>query len=286
MRFWIKRSDVLNALVAAAILGIVSAAAWLVIGVAAVLVAIALATLILLLTAFEIFRRDYYYSQTKADNDYNQIEALLSVFATIKPELPFPAMRHWAASPDLLKALVEIMIEERPQLVVEASSGVSTLVTAYMLKRNGGGKVISLEHDSRYAEITRRNIRFHKLEEYVTVIDAPLAPAGIPGGDWQWYDLEHFHPDRPIDLLVVDGPPNFDQPMSRYPALPKLRQYLNERFTILADDAIRDDQKKMVERWAQEYPGLKVEHLDLEKGAFVIHHEPATQTAEKKEATQ
>lgn len=214
---------------------------------------------------------------------YRQMEALISLYAVIKPDLPLPASRGWAASPDFLKQLAEVILHRQPKLVVEASSGFSTLVTAYCLKRIGKGKVVSLEHDALYAEATRRVIAFHGMQDIATVIHAPLTEVDIDHHKWLWYDLDRLQIDQPIDVLIIDGPPKATQPLSRYPALPLLHRHLNHDATILLDDGVRDDERETVARWEKEFPEITSEYLRLEKGAFLIrrHSEKRVDTKQQ-----
>ena len=58
-----------------------------------------------------------------------------------------------------------------------------------------------------------------------------------------------------IDLLVVDGPPAFaaGHGMSRYPALPVLRERLASGATVVLDDIERPGEQEVVERREREF---------------------------------
>lgn len=179
-------------------------------------------------------------------------------------------MRGWAASPDLLKKITEAILIEKPSLVVEVSSGVSTLVIAYCLKQLGRGKVVSLEHDAKFAAISQSFISFHGLEDIATIVDAPLKETVIDDQKWHWYNTDCLKFDQPIDLLVVDGPPGNIQKLSRYPALPVLYQQLSNRANIILDDGHRGDEKEIVARWEKEFNYISSEFLDAEKGTYLL----------------
>ena len=95
---------------------------------------------------------------------------------------------------------MEIIQQEQPDLVIEASSGVSTLISAYCLKSIGKGKIISLEHESKYAAISQELISTHGLQEIATIVHAPLKEYEIHGRQWLWYDISQLPLDEPIDL--------------------------------------------------------------------------------------
>jgi hypothetical protein len=61
------------------------------------------------------------------------------------------------------------------------------------------------------------------------------------------------------------------QRLSRYPALPLLFRRLSEKVTIILNDGIREDEKKIVDLWLKEFDRLSCEFIPLEKGCYVIH---------------
>lgn len=199
-----------------------------------------------------------------------QIESLFSIFSTLKPQLPLPTTRGWAASPDLLKEIISLTHRHKPQLVVEASSGVSTLIIAYCLQRLGTGKLISLEHEEKFAQVTQNNLSLHGLDDVATVIYAPLVEVEINGAKWLWYDLTKIEIPEAIDLLIVDGPPGTTQKLARYPALPMLHEKLSKKAIVLLDDGARADEAKIIEQWMAELKMSHSEYLPLEKGAYLI----------------
>src|SRR5262249_34784759 len=149
--------------------------------------------------------------------DYRQLEAFVSLLFTLQPSRPLPQTRGWAASPDLLTTITEVIFREKPGLVLEAGSGVSTLVIAYGLREVGAGKVVALEHDAHYAGRSQRLLAFHGLEDIATIVYAPLQGYEHQEQRWLWYDLAGVPLEQPIDLLVIDGPPGEVQPLARYP---------------------------------------------------------------------
>lgn len=246
------------------------------IGPAAAIVVSSLAGVVVLWVVLAVYRRlsdDARVNQERQDEqqrqNYRQIEALFSLFFTLKPALPLPEMRAWAGSPDLLKKIAEIVLMDRPVLVVEASSGVSTLVIAYCLKQLGRGKVVALEHEAKYAEASARMVACHGLQDIATIVHAPLREVAIGDRKWLWYDLDQLRVDAPIDLLVVDGPPDTIQQLARYPAVPLLHKQLRPGSKVMLDDSNRPQETEIVARWAKEF-GLSAESFPMEKGACIL----------------
>jgi hypothetical protein len=85
------------------------------------------------------------------ENSFRQIEALIGIYEETQINRALPPTRGWAASPDFLRNLCISVAEEKPKTIVECSSGISTLIAAACLKRQGSGHVYSLEHDPIFA---------------------------------------------------------------------------------------------------------------------------------------
>lgn len=264
----LKRNDKLFIAGLSAFIFIFTAVGWLLVGEAVFIFTSSLSVLFVLFTILEIYRRNNEFILEKTDASYQQVEAILSLYFTLKPNLPFPNTRAWAASPDLLKKISEIILTNKPDLVVEASSGVSTLIAAYCLKKIGKGKVISLDHESKYSQITRDMLTLHGLNDVATVIHAPLKDYKLNNEVWKWYDLDTLHIENNIDFLVIDGPPIATQTNARYPAIPLLHKYLGDESVILLDDGNRKSEQAVVKRWEEEFHDMKSEFFSFEKGAF------------------
>ena len=197
---------------------------------------------------------------------YGQIQAYHDLISTIQPRKPLPALRGWAASPDFLLHAANHVLTKKPRTIVECSSGASTIVLARCCEINGFGYVSSLEHDSRYAERTRQDLKEQKLERWATVIDAPLQ-AYPQIEDQRWYSINTpIFPESKIDLLVVDGPPLDSAALARYPALLILQPNLSSDCTILLDDADREEEAATLAMWHSEFPEFTQYSLPAEKG--------------------
>jgi Methyltransferase domain len=201
---------------------------------------------------------------------YGQLEAILGLNAVLRPTYPFPGTRGWAASPDLLREVVTHVLHKPVHLAVEASSGTSTLMIAYAMERKGSGRVIALEHDAVYAGRTRALLDMHGLAHRADVVHAPLVRQRCGAEELLWYDLSQVAFPGPIDLVVVDGPPEASGPLARYPAVPLLRARFSPGALVILDDGDRPDERAIAERWRKECAATACEHLPLEKGAWSL----------------
>ncbi|MGK3953419.1 class I SAM-dependent methyltransferase [Microbacterium sp. I2] len=185
------------------------------------------------------------------------IQALQQLLTRYSPEARLPPVGGWALSPSGILALVDTIEAKGATTVVECGSGTSTLWIGYALKRLGRGRVVSLEHLPEYADKTRAVVAAHGLEDFVEVRLAPLSLRQTPRGEFSWYAFDPADLTEPIDVLVVDGPPQSTGKHARYPALPAFAASLAEDAIIVADDTDRSDEAEMLEFWLEEEPRLR-----------------------------
>ncbi|MFH2009812.1 MAG: class I SAM-dependent methyltransferase [bacterium] len=202
-------------------------------------------------------------------------QGLIALHQLVRPRFPLPAMAGWACTPELASVLAGLVLERRPALVVEAGSGISSLIVGYLLEQQGAGRCYSLDHSVSFAEQTTRLLERHGLSERVTVLGAPLEPVTIAGQQWPWYPREGLPSAPPIDLLIVDGPPMLSYPLARFPALPLLASQLAPDAIIVVHDADRPDEREVVRRWMSEYPELERQFIDSERGIAVLRRRPS-----------
>ncbi len=183
-----------------------------------------------------------------------------------------PVCKDWSATPEFLSIISEHCLSASPETIVECSSGITTLVLSrccQMSARNA--HVYSLENGRQYVEQTQKHIRDFTLQDYSSVLHAPLVDTLVERENFQWYETSALKQIvNRIDCLVIDGPPGFIQKQSRYPALPQLFSLLAEKAVIFLDDAARDDEKALVKRWQNDFPALHAEFIDVPRGCVKL----------------
>lgn len=209
---------------------------------------------------------------------YNQVDSLFSLFSTLKIRHPLPIMRGWPISPDFANTLISIMLTKRPKNTLSLGSGISDLIIAYCIEKTGSGRLVSLDHDDKFARETQANLEKHQLSKYGQVFYAPLKKHQIKNEDWLWYDIDGLIIEDGIDLLIIDGPLGKTQALARYPALPLLNKKLSNNVTIILDDANRTDEKEIIDRWIEEYPDLIATNVDAETGCCIISRDISKKT--------
>jgi predicted O-methyltransferase YrrM len=202
---------------------------------------------------------------------FRQLEALQNLSAVLPANDVLPATRGWAASPDLLLVLVDLVISDRPSLVVECGSGASTLWLALAMRRfKIDGRIIALDHDPVFGGRTRDLLARHDVHDLAEVRDAPLEVFSLDGQAYSWYARRAWEDLTGIDLLFVDGPPATTGHQARYPALPLLSGSLSPVATAVLDDLVVPDMQKVLQLWLDAYPEFGCEILPLEKQATVL----------------
>jgi predicted O-methyltransferase YrrM len=193
---------------------------------------------------------------------YRQTEAMQQLLSLLKFSAPVPPTRSWAASPDLLLTLAQLVRTHNPKLVVELGSGVSTLVVA----KAGAKKVISIDNSAEFANKTREILREHKVRG--VEIRVAVLKAHIAGVDW--YDTAVIKDLKRIDLLIVDGPPGSKNPEARMPARAEFIAKLSPKAIIVIDDVNREGERKLAESFAKALPNHVLTIYPHEKGTAVI----------------
>ncbi len=200
------------------------------------------------------------------------VEAYQSLRQQLELDRGIPYSPNWSAAADFLQIIVDACLRQKPSLIFECSSGLTTLMLARCCQINGAGQVISLENGPQYADATRNYLARYGLQDLASVWCAPLRSQSYDAGTYEWYSVAEM-PDQPIDMLVIDGPPGFLCKHARYPALPACYPHLNHHSAIYLDDAAREDEQQIVSLWCDRYPGLSHEYVETERGCSILTFE-------------
>lgn len=182
--------------------------------------------------------------------------AVVAINRQAEAGVSLPVPSKWALSPQVLELTLRL-VRSHPEidLVVELGSGVSTPWIGDVLRSRGKGSLVSFEHDPRFLAATREAVVAAGVEEFVDLRLAPLVDVQLGGETFQWYD--YGQDLSGVGLLLVDGPPGATGPTARYPAFPMFHSALSDGAFVILDDASRDDEKSILERWL-EYPSEEV----------------------------
>lgn len=206
-------------------------------------------------------------------HDSEALRVSVDTYVTVKHSLglkkDLPYTPTWSAEADFLRLITEHCLKVKPEVIVECSSGVTTLVLSRCCQLNGKGRVYSLENGEEYVAKTRAEVNSFCLNDYASVIHAPLQNHAIGNTNYDWYSVAEL-PAVPIDMLVIDGPPGFQNENARYPAIPVLIDRLADGCVILLDDAARRGEINAVEQWLSGYDFLTHEYMNTQRGCSVL----------------
>jgi predicted O-methyltransferase YrrM len=215
-------------------------------------------------------KKQFYDLRTRIAHQQSHIWNSHNVLRVLSGMASFPAPGGWAASTDILAELARLIFTQQPSVVVELGSGLSTLVIAAALKRNGSGRLISIDGDEAYAEKTRQQLALHDLSDWAEVRYSKISAMVFEGEQRLWYDTSVFDDLQSIDLLFVDGPPAAIRADIRRPSLPWFWNKLSIGATALLDDASRLAETAIQMAWKKSFPSAKFEFLPFEKGALRV----------------
>ena len=193
--------------------------------------------------------------QASIKNKINLNEARLKL-GNLGSSTPLP-WSNFSTNPIIICELIENASLPQIGNIIECGSGISTLYLASVIKSKGNGHVYSIEDDQKWADITYAYLKQCNLENYCTIIVAPLKDLEIDGLKTKWYDIfqtELNIPTQSCGLLYVDGPKGKgENDLRRYPAIPQLKDYLKSGSRVFLDDADRAGESIISDKWEQIY---------------------------------
>ncbi len=184
-----------------------------------------------------------------ARDETRQVEALLQIVPGVERRALLPPSGRWAMDARSIGHLLDLVRARSPRLVVELGGGTSTVWLGYQLQRSQG-RVVSIDHDAHFADVTAQSVTRHGLDDVVEVRLAPLTERPHGGS---WYDTEILDDLSGIDLLLVDGPPGRPGEKNRVHALAYFFSRLAPDAVVLLDDANRPDELEIVDEWCREF---------------------------------
>lgn len=150
----------------------------------------------------------------------------------------------FVAQPEYLAACVRAAARPGGS-ILECGSGLSTVMLAVAARENGR-EVWTLEHIPAWAERVQRTLDRYGFDN----VHLHCGPLQDHGG-FDWYTAPTDLPCA-FDLVVCDGPPG-ETRGGRYGLMPLLHERLSPGCLVLADDAIRQAERGMVQLWQQEF---------------------------------
>jgi hypothetical protein len=175
------------------------------------------------------------------------------------------------------------LMRERPSVLLECGSGISTLILAAYARKSCREwrrpvTVLSADQSRQFASETEGLLRKHSLDSYASVFEVPLnsdntydltatALGGLLGQNgWDW--------------LLIDGP--FGPAGCRRQTLRDLAGFAHQNARWFLDDAFRDAELEILHRWASNsrfvVDGIVPTHSGLATGVIRRHNNSVDHT--------
>lgn len=205
------------------------------------------------------------------DNLYNQVAGLSQIAAAMRGDPIINAFRGWTLSSDAIAWILLDLQERQSPTIMEFGGGQSTVILASVMKRRGGGRLVTVEHDSAYAAELRQQLAACGLEENVEMHLLPLESRQISDQSppCLTYPVEQL-PDIAVDLALVDGPPLLSGNHTRFFPIRWTLQHLRPGGAIYLDDANRPAEQEVLALVQQHFPELSCVRLTTQKGLALL----------------
>lgn len=198
-------------------------------------------------------------------------EVLQDLQATQRLTALIPTYLPWsgfALRPSGIERVLNEILFNRSRCIVECGGGMSTIYIAALLRQVGKGHLITVEHDLEWLELVQEWLQSQGLQDYVTLVGAPLVESPLALKQNLWYDATvvrealnayaqanaaQLGDNKPfqIDLLLVDGPPAYQagKELARYPAVPFFQEFFAKQVVVVLDDFQRAGEQEILKRW-------------------------------------
>ena len=153
--------------------------------------------------------------------------------------------------------LNDILINKRKN-ILEFGTGISTILMGRLIIQHQlKTKIFSVEHDKGWIEFIQELIDKEKLEKIINIIHAPLVDSDKSLDNNNWYNVDSLRLIENIkhDMVIIDGPPAWEpqKQNARYPAFPFVRNNLAENAVVYLDDAEREGEQFIIDKWEKEF---------------------------------
>lgn len=163
---------------------------------------------------------------------------------------------EWTLDADSMLFLWQRLQAEKPKVIVECGSGVSTLLFArYLSLYQPDGVLLSLEQSAEETKVAQDRLEKHGLAKFVKMYHAPMVSEERGynlNGVETWPGMQRF------DWILVDGPAGNN--LVRYYTIADMQKLANPGARWFLDDSFRDNELNVLSKWA-ELPGVKVEGI-------------------------
>lgn len=151
----------------------------------------------------------------------------------------------WSALDEYLAACIRQVLETNGP-TLECGSGLSTILIGMLAKKRGQSHW-ALEHSPEWAMKVQRMLTRYALDSAVVLCANPLKDYG----SFCWYNPPLESMPSVFEVIICDGPPGGTKG-GRYGLAPIMKERIKPGCVILLDDAGREQERAVAERWRTE----------------------------------
>ena len=178
------------------------------------------------------------------------------------------AFTEWSLNHDAINFLRRLYLDLQPEGVLEFGSGVSTAVFSYLMRdqiAEGDARLVTVEQSPEFAADTMTMLQRAGLEDAPRFVVSGMMEDTFDGERVSCYGMSDEFltgvvADLQPSLIFIDGP--FGTGPVRGPILPRLLPHLTQPATVILDDALRDNEMRILDGWSK-LPGVTVKGIHL-----------------------
>ncbi len=171
--------------------------------------------------------------------------------------------RGYAANCSLLYFLVKLLVEKRPNKILELGSGETTKLLFRYVKENSSSDVLVLEDNIGWYN----NIKQNFIAERFSYICKPLAELEVDDRLCNWYSydfLELNQQEKKFNLILIDGPKGVRR-FSRFGIVKYFFDIIDkDNFLIIFDDSSRKGEEDTINYLLQLFDEKKVDYTKFD----------------------
>ena len=188
----------------------------------------------------------------------NTLQEVLDTYARFDlNRFEYPRQDEYALAWEAMQFVARLVEIVQPQHMIEFGSGRSTVVLAE-LNRRSGGRLLSFDHNRKFAAQSASALNTRGLSHTATVVYRPLALRRyglkvLPVYRIAWHQFPDFNR---CEVALVDGPPGW---IGREAVLYELFPRIAVGGWIVVDDINRRPEQRWLETWKASFgPALEI----------------------------
>ena len=204
---------------------------------------------------YTIKKNEIVSNKTLLEEKYSQGYTILS--SNIKFEKIYIPHSSYSLNPDVIVDVLNDIILNKRKSIFEFGTGILTLYIAKLIKINDLDVIfVSIESDSKWKNLIGSLLDQEGLADYVTLKHVDIVDVNKYNylNQNKWYNFKDVVDEvkkntLKLDLVIVDAPFGQTCNYARYSAIPVLKDFLDDEYSIYLDDTNRAVEREIFSEW-------------------------------------